>query len=275
MKKITIFIFCASISAYAQIGINKENPSAMLDIVGAGNTNATKALEVNNADATELFTVLDNGNVGIGVSSPTSKLHTNGSVNMTGLGTNTTNTKIMTTDASGNVTTRETNTLLPKVLAGCNGVDAVVVSRTISSLNDNLVYTTDLVVKVFTISQKSMVTLSYNLSANTLQTSGGASVTDGLSKLIGASLWWRSLPAGSPHTLGIFSRTAISFSNLGSTYVNGAFNPTDNVSIVLDPGTYSVGLVGLVHAADNGQGIRATFGAGSWDRFDVYATPVQ
>ncbi|GAA5095531.1 hypothetical protein GCM10023210_28390 [Chryseobacterium ginsengisoli] len=65
---------------YAQVGINETNPSAALDIKSKGNTNATKALEINNSSGTEMVTVLDNGNVGINVPTPTAKLHTNGSV---------------------------------------------------------------------------------------------------------------------------------------------------------------------------------------------------
>ncbi len=65
---------------YAQVGINETNPSATLDIKSKGNTNATKALEINNSSGAEMFTVLDNGNVGINVPNPTAKLHTSGSV---------------------------------------------------------------------------------------------------------------------------------------------------------------------------------------------------
>ncbi|WP_123947265.1 hypothetical protein [Chryseobacterium pennae] len=81
MKK-TVFFASILLSAttIAQVGINEVTPSAMLDIKSKGNTNATKALEISNSNGTELLTVLDNGNVGINVSNPTAKLHTNGSV---------------------------------------------------------------------------------------------------------------------------------------------------------------------------------------------------
>ncbi|ROH97522.1 hypothetical protein [Chryseobacterium daecheongense] len=64
----------------AQVGINQTSPSATLDIVSKGNTSATKALEVNNSSSTEMFTILDNGNVGVNVPNPTAKFHTNGSI---------------------------------------------------------------------------------------------------------------------------------------------------------------------------------------------------
>lgn len=47
-----------------------------------------------------------NGNVGIGTNSPAAQLHTTGTVRLAGIGTNTSNVKILTTDDNGNVTTR-------------------------------------------------------------------------------------------------------------------------------------------------------------------------
>ncbi|MFN4976455.1 MAG: hypothetical protein ACK5F9_00925, partial [Bacteroidota bacterium] len=52
------------------------------------------------------------GKVGIGTASPSAQLHTTGTVRLEGIGTNTSNTKILTTDASGNVTTRQASELL-------------------------------------------------------------------------------------------------------------------------------------------------------------------
>jgi C1q domain len=46
------------------------------------------------------------GNVGIGTNIPTAQLHTTGNVRLQGIGSNTIDTKILTADASGNVTTR-------------------------------------------------------------------------------------------------------------------------------------------------------------------------
>lgn len=76
MKKRILFMGAIALSAitFAQVGINTETPSATLDIVSSGDTNATKALEINNSAATEMVTVVDNGNVGIGDTTPESKL---------------------------------------------------------------------------------------------------------------------------------------------------------------------------------------------------------
>ncbi|MBB4807873.1 hypothetical protein HNP38_003189 [Chryseobacterium defluvii] len=82
MKKNTIVLFTVLLPffAFTQVGINQSSPSAALDIVSKGNTSSTKALEINNSLGTEIFTILDNGNVGINVPNPTAKFHTNGSV---------------------------------------------------------------------------------------------------------------------------------------------------------------------------------------------------
>lgn len=81
------------------------------------------------------------GNIGIGTSSPTAKLHTKGQLRLEGLGTTTSNTNILTTDGSGNVTTRELSNLLSgniiqsNTLALSNGF----LTSTINSMTSNAV----------------------------------------------------------------------------------------------------------------------------------------
>jgi len=83
MKKlISILLLLFFIVTSAQndkVGINTTTPSAMLDIVSKGNTDTTKALEINNSSAKELLNVTDQGNVGIniGSSAPSTLLHIN------------------------------------------------------------------------------------------------------------------------------------------------------------------------------------------------------
>lgn len=106
MKKIIlkIFILFTGPLLFAQTGINTDTPSAELDIVSKGNTGATKALEINNSSSTEMITVLNNGNVGIGNTTPSVKLDINngtvaGAIKITdgtqGEG------KVLTSDANG------------------------------------------------------------------------------------------------------------------------------------------------------------------------------
>ncbi|MET3539088.1 hypothetical protein [Chryseobacterium limigenitum] len=58
------------------IGVNTKDPSATLDIVSKGIDATTKALEINNSTATpEMVTVLNNGNMGLGIANPVDHLH--------------------------------------------------------------------------------------------------------------------------------------------------------------------------------------------------------
>jgi hypothetical protein len=264
-----------SIICYSQVGINADNPSAMLDILNkvAGN----KCIEINNS-ASEIVTVLDNGNLGLGTNNPSAQLNSTNTVKFSGIGNDDTNTKIMTTDGTGNVTTRATATLLPKVLAGSDGADAISVSQTISSINDLATYTSNLFIKSFTITQTSLVNFSYQLGAgNILDYNKTADITDGHAKQIGARLVWKTLPAGSAFAVnGIIHTNAMSFMNKTATvFVKGYYYPGGNSYVILPPGNYSVELRGYVYAYDIGQGISATFGGSPYDRLDVIAIPVQ
>lgn len=273
-----LFIICLMNSSlfYSQIGINTTNPSAMVDIVSLGNTGTTKALKVSNSNTKEILTVLDNGNTGINVSNPTSQMHTSGSVRMAGLGINNLNTKALTTDSSGNITTRSTTLLLPQVLAGVNGTDALSASQTLSSVNGVSSYTNGLLVRNFTISQTSLVVLSYQLGVGNIVNTSGNNLTDGTSKQIGARLTWKSLPSPTSFTVnGVIHTDAISFMNSSANYTKEFFYPRGSVSVTLPPGAYSVELKGYVYAYDNLQGIKATFGGSPYDRFDIIATPLQ
>lgn len=65
----------------------------------------------------------NSGNVGIGLINPMAKLHTSGTIRFDGLGTNTTNTNILTTDVNGNVTSRTLSSLLNNnVITSLNGL---------------------------------------------------------------------------------------------------------------------------------------------------------
>ncbi len=74
-------------------------------------------------DAADSYVGTSGGKFGIGTSSPSAQLHTTADVRFEGIGTNTTNTKIVTTDASGNVTTRALSSLLSgSAITSLNGL---------------------------------------------------------------------------------------------------------------------------------------------------------
>ncbi len=84
----------------------------------------------------------NSGKVGIGTSNPSAQLHTTGTVRLSGIGLNTVNTKIMTTDDSGNVAVR----LLSNLLSGnsittLNGLTGSVQSFTTSNTGTNFTIT--------------------------------------------------------------------------------------------------------------------------------------
>lgn len=101
MKKIYILsiLFCAALQSMAQIAVDPKGTKIVVDSSKwkiSGNNIYNK----------------NSGSIGIGTSAPTAQLHTTGTVRLQGIGTNTTNTSIVTTDASGNVTTRLLSSLL-------------------------------------------------------------------------------------------------------------------------------------------------------------------
>ena len=58
-----------------KFGITQANPpTAQFEIIGEGTTSATTSLLVKNSASTNLLSVLDNGNVGIGTNTPTEKI---------------------------------------------------------------------------------------------------------------------------------------------------------------------------------------------------------
>jgi hypothetical protein len=75
------------------VGVGTTSPSAALDVVSTGATNATKALEVNNSAGSEIVTVLDDGKVGIGATVPNAQLQ---------LGNTVANRKIVLYDTNNN-----------------------------------------------------------------------------------------------------------------------------------------------------------------------------
>jgi hypothetical protein len=65
----------------------------------------------------------NSGGIGIGTANPTAQFHTTGDVRFQGIGSNTLNTKILTADANGNITTRLLSNLIDgSAVTSINGI---------------------------------------------------------------------------------------------------------------------------------------------------------
>jgi hypothetical protein len=95
MKKIYLFllIFSCAMQSIAQEIINQKGTKVTID-------SSKWKLSGN-----DIF-FKNSGNIGIGTNIPSAQLHTTSGVRFQGIGINTTDTKILTADAAGNITTR-------------------------------------------------------------------------------------------------------------------------------------------------------------------------
>jgi hypothetical protein len=100
MKQISFFfiLICCAFQIKAQIIINPKGTRITID-------SSKWKLTGNN------ISFKNSGNVGIGTNSPSAQLHTTSTVRFQGLGSNAIDTKILTADAAGNITTRLLSTL--------------------------------------------------------------------------------------------------------------------------------------------------------------------
>jgi len=93
------------------VGINTINPLAKLEITGAGTTNTTASFLVRNSANQYLMRITDTGYTGIGTYNPTAQLHTTGTVRFAGLTGDNSQTRVLVSDANGNLSYRDASTL--------------------------------------------------------------------------------------------------------------------------------------------------------------------
>jgi len=69
-----------TINSGGAIGLNNTNPGSKLVVKGTGDTDATSSLNITDSGDNSMLFVRDDGNVGIGTTSPEAKLEVNGPV---------------------------------------------------------------------------------------------------------------------------------------------------------------------------------------------------
>lgn len=122
-EKITFAMVLLSSVSFAQtgrVGINTETPNATLNVKSNNDATTPKNLELENQNGTKLVTVLNNGNVGIGETTPESKLVIKTNVAKNGfqlVDTNEGEDRILTSDANGNATWKERQIYYQKLTA--------------------------------------------------------------------------------------------------------------------------------------------------------------
>ena len=81
---LVLTLLCSSRFLNAQVGIGTVTPDSKLEIKSSGSSAATRALHVKNASGNTLFLVRDDGNIGIGTSTPGAALDLKGAIRLLG-----------------------------------------------------------------------------------------------------------------------------------------------------------------------------------------------
>lgn len=78
MKRILLLVALATAGitlAQEKTGVNITAPQATLDVHSGGTDETTKAFRITDGNNKENVTILDNGNVGLGITEPIAKLN--------------------------------------------------------------------------------------------------------------------------------------------------------------------------------------------------------
>lgn len=288
MKKkfiICLHVVCITL-ANAQVGINEVNPSATLDIKSKGNTNATKALEVNNSSGTEMLTVLDNGNVGINVPTPTAKLHTNGRIRYDNLPVISTGISPLAIDANGYV-----GTYVPVATYSYITIDNTQVTSNFSLYDNNVFYSIPFIASGIS-SNTLNISVGTDAGANLTRTNGTTATASqvvyitipnpGIYKLnlnyYTSCTGARSGSSGGVNLIGI--GTGIYLASSGSvnyqeltTIRNNAFPLRDNAGAISTPGQYDYpfphNIFSVVQTTASNQKIALFVNWGTADQFNT------
>ena len=156
MKKVylLLLLFCIALTGIAQIVINPKGTKIFVD---------TSKWQLSGPDIYNK----NAGNIGIGTSTPTAQLHTTGTVRLQGIGTSTTNSSIVTTDASGNLANRTLSGLLSgNAITSLNGLTGSVQTFTTGTTGTDFNITSSATLHTFNLPTASATNRGALSSAN-------------------------------------------------------------------------------------------------------------
>ena len=201
------------------IGFSTQ-PSSRLQVRGGGATSATTALRVENSNASASLVVLDNGNVGIGTTSPTATLGVSGSTIITG-----------SFNVNAGTTTPHIRGAALRVSELANGAAGTLTLGSVSNIYSDLgtfsfkggiTGTTE-----FMFLSGSRVGIGTNNPTNTLQVVGGITATSITSSLLGTA------------SVAVTAQTA-SFLPIGTYNITSSQAINAQTASFLPVGTYQI-----------------------------------
>lgn len=266
---IAIVALFATTATFAQVGIGTTDPKASLDVVGE--PTVTTSLDgvipprISKADlGAKTYTAEQNGalvfvdEVNASAANQVSEVFDKGYHYF---------------DAPNDRWYAVTNYTKP-IGGGTSGTvnDAITTPQTIQS-SGNTASEEILTTRTFTLTRKSLVNFESLVTAGALKNAAGNNLEDGKIKLM-RTMFRFTIFESAASTLVLFNTTTpVTNSATGGGYAAGFYRLAGSKKLILEPGNYTVNLIGGVFAAD-ADGISLTFGGGV-DVFDIFATPVE
>lgn len=261
---LTIFFVENGFYINAQVGVNTTTPKATMDISGKpGDTNVTDGVIAPRITGTELknkddrYLAEQNGTIvyvtqelaGSAVTAKTRNVLRKGYYNFD------------SSKGTGGEWVRMFDNA-PTIFAGADGNNAhTAAAVTVSAVNDNT-GVANLITRTFTVTERSLVTITASVPVSEILNANGNNLTDGASKNYGFNL----ILNGGNFNNYIFTRQGAAFANSANFYATGIYQLNSARAVVLEPGTYTytATIRVFVYARDS-TGIRASFGGPSID----------